>query len=405
MVLLLATIYFVLFGWLASKNFKTAVGLFILILPFYFIRFNIGFLPTTALEWSFGALCLVWLIKYSRAGVVEIKYFYQTNKYFCWFVLAFLFFSTVGIFVSEQKIQSLGIWRAYFLEPILFFVILISQRQSINKKDIIWWLSLSTASISLLAIIQKFTGQLYSPTLQIEDLHGRVTSFFTTPNAIGLYVAPIIPLMFYGLKDSEKKKYYIVILALALVSIGLSFSEGALVALAIGVLVALFMLGHKKIVDRIVGLIVIGLFLIMPLRQNLLFQSRSGHNRLVIWGYTWNYLVESPKNFVFGAGIAQWFERVQKPVNDFKKIEPLIYPHNIFLNFWSEIGLFGVVSFVGLYAWMLKISFRFYSKEKFIAVALFSALVIFLVHGLVDVPYFKNDLSFLWWLLVATIII
>lgn len=405
MVLLFATIYFILFGWLASKNFKTAVGLFILILPSYFVRFNIGSLPTTALECGFGAMCLVWLIKYSRTGFTEIKNFYQTNKYFSWLVLAFLFFSIVGIFVSAQKIQSLGIWRAYFLEPILFFVILISQRQSINKKDIIWWLSLSTVSISVMAIVQKFTDHLYSPTLQIEDLHGRVTSFFTTPNAIGLYVAPIIPLMFYGLKDNQKKKYYIVILGLALISLALSLSEGALVALAIGTLVALFMLGHKKIVDGIVGLLVIGIFLVMPLRQNLMLQDRSGHNRLVIWNYTWSYLTKSPQNFVFGAGIRQWFERVQKPVNDFKKIEPLIYPHNIFLNFWSEIGLCGMLAFVGMYAWMLKISFNLYSKEKFIAVALFSALIIFLVHGMVDVPYFKNDLSFLWWLLSAAIVI
>lgn len=408
MVLFIAILYFVLFSWLAIKNFKTAVGLLICALPSYFIRFNIGPLPTSALEITFGSIFLVWFWKYSRADWKEIKNFYQDHKIFSWLVFALLFFSILGIFTSNHHIQALGIWRAYFLEPILFFLVLIGQRKNIKSQDLIWFLSLSTVSISVLAIVQKLTGQFYSPTLRpqdITDLHGRVTSFFTSPNAIGLYVAPIIPLMVYGFKNDDRKKFYIVIILLALTAVLLSFSEGAWVALAVGVTLAIFLSGRKKIVALIIALAILGVIFIAPLRQNLLFQNQSGHNRLVLWDYTWNYLTKSPNNFVLGAGIKEWFERVQKPINDFTKIEPLIFPHNTFLNFWSEIGLFGMISFVLLYIYGIKESLKKYHSNKFLGGAMLCLLVIFLVHGMVDVPYFKNDLSFLWWIFAAIIFI
>ncbi|EKD42946.1 MAG: hypothetical protein ACD_72C00527G0003 [uncultured bacterium] len=401
-------IYLALLIYLAHKNFKAAVEILILFLPSYFIRFNVGPLPTSLLEVTFGGLFLVWLIQYARVDWLEIKKFGRENKYFSWAAILFLVFSVVGILVSPETIKALGIWRAYFLEPFLFGLMLVGRRKEIAKDDLIWFLSLSTISISALAIIQKLTGQFYSPTLRTQDLidlHGRVTSFFTTPNAVGLYLAPIIPLMVYGLKNTHKKRKYFAVLLLAIIAIFLSFSEGSWVALLAGGLAGIFLLGYKKTAGMIVVVGILSILIFAPLRQNVLLQNRSGHNRLVIWEYTWNYLNKNPKNFVFGAGLRQWFDRVQKPVNDFKKIEPLIYPHNIFLNFWSEVGMLAMLAFVALYSCGIYCAFKIYKKEKFFGIMLLAALVVFLIHGLVDVPYFKNDLSFLWWIILSIIVI
>jgi len=75
MILIILTIYFLLFSFFAYKNFRLGVGLFIIALPTYLIRFSIGPLPTTILELSFGALFLIWLIKYAFAisGVARLK--------------------------------------------------------------------------------------------------------------------------------------------------------------------------------------------------------------------------------------------------------------------------------------------------------------------------------------------
>ena len=401
-------IYLALLIYLAHKNFKAAVGMLILFLPSYFVRFNIGPLPTSLLEITFGGVFLVWLLKYARVDSIEIKKFGKENKYISWAAILFLVFSIVGILVSGEMVKALGVWRAYFLEPFLFSAMLIGRRKNISKNDLIWFLSLSTISISILAIVQKLTGQFYSPTLRPQDLidlHGRVTSFFTSPNAVGLYLAPVIPLLVYGLKDEKRKKYFAIILALALVAILLSFSEGAWVALCVGGLVGLFLLGYRKNVGAIIVCGILMTLILAPLRQNLTLQNRSGNNRVVIWGYTWNYLTKSPENFIGGAGLRQWFSKVQKPVNDFKKIEPLIYPHNVFLNFWSEVGLLSMLGFVSLYSCAVYCAIKIYKKEQFLGIMLLSTLVIFLVHGLVDVPYFKNDLAFLWWIILSIIFV
>jgi O-antigen ligase len=405
MVLAIAILYFILFSILAYKNFKTAIGFFIILLPSYFIRFNIGPLPTTLLEWSFGALFLVWLLRYAKNDWTEIKKFYGERYYLCWATVVFLGFSILGVFISSQPIKSLGLWRAYFLEPVLFFILLIARRTQMNKNDLVWFLSLSTISVSAVAILQKITGEPILTSLIKSDLHGRVTSFFTSPNAVGLYLAPVIPFIVYGLNEIKRKKYYLIILMLAILALMFSFSAGALIALGVAFLLTVFLLGYKKLTVVVLLFICLSVLVFAPVRQSLLFQNQSGQNRLILWEYTWNYLNKDLNNFIFGAGIGQFFKKIQKPVNDFKKIEPLIYPHNLFLNFWSEIGLFGTVFFGAIYIMAAIASWKIFEQKKYFGVAILSVLVVFFIHGLVDVPYFKNDLSFLWWILLAIIAI
>jgi O-antigen ligase len=86
--------------------------------------------------------------------------------------------------------------------------------------------------------------------------------------------------------------------------------------------------------------------------------------------------------------------------------EVYMYPHNIILNFWSELGILGVLLFCWIIAKFLWQSSRFFltekgSAERFIALGLMTSMVALVVHGLVDVPYFKNDLSALFWISIA----
>lgn len=75
-------------------------------------------------------------------------------------------------------------------------------------------------------------------------------------------------------------------------------------------------------------------------------------------------------------------------------------PHNVLLNIWVNLGLVGLVGFI----WLLVIFFaevwpkRTQSPLHF---ALIIAMLTLLVHGLVDATYWKNDLSVLFWMLLA----
>jgi O-antigen ligase len=83
-----------------------------------------------------------------------------------------------------------------------------------------------------------------------------------------------------------------------------------------------------------------------------------------------------------------------------------MYPHNILLNFWVELGIAGMLLFIwiiGKYFWWgFKILKNKLSLEnKYLVLGLIGAMTVIVVHGLVDVPYFKNDLSCLFWILIA----
>jgi len=88
-------------------------------------------------------------------------------------------------------------------------------------------------------------------------------------------------------------------------------------------------------------------------------------------------------------------------------VEVYLYPHNIILNFWSELGLAGALLFVWLIGKYFVGGFkiwRYFSDrepECYLILGLIGSMTVVVIHGLVDVPYFKNDLAVLFWLLLA----
>lgn len=404
-MILLAISFFIIYALFARVNFRLASGFLILLLPSYLIRFSFGPLPTTLLELSFGAIFLVWLWRHSREDWPKILSLVKKNKWLFAMTGLLLAAAAVASFVGADIYESrlaaafsaLGIWRAYFFEPILFFVILLARSET---KQIFFWLALSTASISVLAIVQKLTGQFYPPSLWDAQLFGRPTSFFTSANAIGLYLAPIF---FLGISLKEKKWLIWPALTLAVAAIILSRSAGALFALGVGLLVFLFSLGWKKIAITILLCGLATIILSPPLRATAIFQDQAGQNRLTLWKYSAEFLTESPKNFIFGAGLRKFFRQVQRPHYDPTQMERLAYPHNLFLNFWLETGLLGLLAFLGLLGWTIKTAWKIKKAAPLIGAGLLAALTAFFIHGLVDVPYFKNDLAMIFWIIVAAI--
>jgi O-antigen ligase len=86
--------------------------------------------------------------------------------------------------------------------------------------------------------------------------------------------------------------------------------------------------------------------------------------------------------------------------------ENLIYPHDIVLNFWSETGLLGLAAFAWLVVQVVRVALRGLRMAgepwaRAMAVGLLGLVVAFLVHGVVDVPYFKNDQALAFWALLG----
>ena len=98
--------------------------------------------------------------------------------------------------------------------------------------------------LSIFAIYQKFTGTFIPNPFWAAEATRRVTSFYPYPNALALYLAPIVT-MLIGWVVLEFKKvktnfwyiaFFAVTAALSLRALQFTVSKGALLAVLIGII-------------------------------------------------------------------------------------------------------------------------------------------------------------------------
>ena len=406
-------------------------------------------------------------------------------------ILLFLIAATVSVFVSADKVAALGIWKAYFIEPVLFFVVLTQtlakpgakpregddqlSSTSINFHQLFTALGLSGLFVAIPAIVQKFTAWgIANPFWAAEETR-RVVSWYGFPNAVGLYLAPVVVMMvgwwWYRWTNQEKvtdvqikgtdntdeknggdiiigasrgeigskrKKFFIFLIFCFLVflpvlAIVFARSEGATVGLAVGLVALIFGLagGRARWGIGLIGLIcLMGLIAYAPARQlimeNATLSDLSGQIRVQQWKETWNMLKDG--RLITGAGLAGYqiaikpyhregifynfdndpnfrnnlvFGGADYKAKHWQPTEIYLYPHNFFLNFWSETGLLGLIAILLILIKFFTDYLRTDEARRPLYLILISVMIAIVVHGLVDVQYFKNDLSVLFWLVVG----
>jgi O-antigen ligase len=176
----------------------------------------------------------------------------------------------------------------------------------------------------------------------------------------------------------------------------------------------LFLLYFKK--TRILALILLVISVIILVAEpslrsfateKLLLHDWSGMVRRQIWAETINLLRD---HWLLGAGLAGYQTAIVPYHSSANWMEIYLYPHNIIMNFWSELGLLGLLAFIWLgvkYFWVNIVGiWRGTSKEiKVLSITLIAAMLEVIIHGLVDVPFFKNDLSVLFMIILAVAVI
>jgi len=538
----LITIFTILFFLLAWWRLDWAVMFLIAALSAYLIRFNIFGLPSTLLEVMIWAVFLSWFIKsrgyiienlklsrFARSGVAR-----KINRYpFDWEMTLLLLIALAAAGVAGFNSGSLGIWKAYLFEPVMLFIVVFNimarkppypplqggQNSLVRGVELILWpLAVSALAVSIFAVYQKITGQFIdNPAWAVEGAR-RVVSFFGYPNAVGLYLGPIVLVMIGwlssvvarsslflsssgerqrdpGIQKGEEKnnldcssvptsglrkkivclrgndkeegvaqsgKFKIIFISLttilSLFAIYFAKSKGALMGVAAGLIVFGLLAGRKVRLATIIFLILIGVGIAFyqPARnlavENITLTNLSGQIRKAGWSDAWQMLKHG--RLITGAGLTNFQTAVApyhtegiffKDPNDpdaqrklvfnaayrtahWQPLEIYLYPHNIILNFWSELGLAGLLLFIwiiGKYFWQGISNLVIAASEpqsrnmneakiwipgqarndrkewKFLNIGLICTMVVIIVHGIVDVPYFKNDLAVMFWLFVA----
>lgn len=399
---ILLLIGFAAFTLLAVQSQRAAFFLFLGLLPTYLVRFSLFGMPTTALEVLFLILFVVWLLKREKR-FVDISGWKLLILF--WVVAA-----TISVFVSPDIRSAMGIWKAYFIEPVIFFIMANDFLRSGKDRRLAVKVLAGTAMvIGVSAIVQKFTLWGVPPPWNALG-EFRATSFYGFPNAVGLFLAPLVPLFavmsIRSWRQHARESYYwLAAIALSLAGIGLARSEGAMVGIIAGLVLIGVMFRRTRLATiglaAAAAVILIALPMTRPMIvEKLSLEDWSGRVRKEMWVEASNMLKDRP---ILGAGLSG-YPIVFEPYHKAGHIEIFQYPHNLILNFWSELGLAGVLVFILIIIQFFRkahhegCNFR---QQNPWFIGLSATMLVILIHGLVDVPYFKNDLSFQFWLIAA----
>jgi O-antigen ligase len=399
------------------KHFQKILILSILfLLPFYFIKIKYSWASLNLVDILILALFLVWI--FSR----NAKYKIQDTKYYMPIVLI-IFGLVLSILVNKNYYIGLGILKGWFVFPIIFAIVLYDNlRRDERLLDKIFIVLFASGTFVAIEGIYYWLFGLIT-------YDGRLRIFFDSPNQLAMFLAPAFlvglkfgfeePLRNVGGEKAELWKKILVIAGIVTIMLNLYLTKsyGAWLAIA-ATLGVIFWFKYGKITAKryfVIFFIILMIFVGWAVFFKLKYIQSSGNrsslaSREMIWKSA-GLMVE--KNPIFGIGPGNF----QGTYLEYQKYFPpylewsVPQPHNIFLAFWLESGLFGFAGFV----WLLVLFFRSNKKTRqwrgsldtirkrnFEASLICLAIITyFLIHGIIDTTYWRNDMAVIFWTVMA----
>lgn len=375
-----------------------AVALTGALLPLYVVRYHVGPLPTTVLENLVGLSALLYV-----ASLLTERRLPRFGTPYDIPVVLLLLAGITGIFAAPDHLRAVGIYRAYFVEAIaLFYVAVDVMRTKSDLRIVLAGVVFGGAWMAIGQIVD-FTMNSLHHSIVI----GAAPAFLnTSSNSVALYLEP--PLAFaagVALFDESPRLRWLGRLAAALILAGalMTLSRGFYGALLVPLAMAVFSLPswRARFASTAAILLAGAVFLSIPLiRARLATVQFSILLRDSLYQQAFHVLSQRP---IFGAGISGYPLRAAPFRPPTQTVE--LYPHNLWLTTWSELGLLGVVAFAVIFfglVWRgLATMNRTTGLTRAVIWGAVGALLLYTVHGMVDSPYWKNDLSVEFWFIAA----
>jgi O-antigen ligase len=325
----------------------------------------------------------------------------------------FQFFLFSGLFLSGIVLayclnpHSLSGWgeiKSFYIVPILFLTAVLVQAETKERIELLasgWLLGLAAASLA--GAMTYLSGWL--------SYDGRLTSFYLSPNYLAMLVAPGVLLSIYFFAACPRYWYQLAMLILGglmLFVLWATHSYAAWGAVLIACVAGIFLWRSGKPVlyaaPLVVTIIILsGVFFLergTEKWQSLVSGSERSSlaSRLMIWRSGVKIAEDS---FPVGIGTGRFQELYLANQEYYPTyLEWAVpTPHNLYLHFLLEGGVLALVGWFGCIIIVMKRSLRSLRQapgNRLLILGL-SLVVFYLVYGLVDTPYMKNDLALAVW--------
>ena len=319
-----------------------------------------------------------------------------------------------GVFMIINSFTSLNILGS--MRDLAFnfggiFLALMVYKEVTNKErlnNILTSIAIGAALVGVFGLYQfVFLGTVQREWIDA-SLKGVITrraySVFMNPNIFAEYLVLVTPLVvsqFWAHRDGFKKFIYLMIAALLLLNMMLTFSRGGMVSIAVAAMVFLFFAMRPLFVF----LIPIGIFSINFLPEKIQnriysifnFADSSTSYRFKMWGITKDLIRDNP---MVGVGFGhktfkQEFELLIRSM-------PIFHAHNTYLEIMAEGGALGIISFlyivIGSIVNLFKSGMK--STDKYIrtvSIGLLASIMGILTNGMTEhIVYINRIIVMLW---------
>jgi putative inorganic carbon (HCO3(-)) transporter len=383
---------------------RWAVAVTLACLPLYVVRFQAGPVPTTLLEVMVLATVAMYVVARWREGMrrpirtpLDIP------------ILVLLLAGLIAVVIPSDHAGALGLYRAYFVEPVLLFYVAADLvRLPRDFRTVLVGLGIGSTVFALLQL------GAWGIALAQHSVNIRAApeALYTSPNSVALYLEPpaalALGLVIYA-TNRRARWLALAWLALLFVASTLTLSRGLYVAFGAVLLFAVFSVGSVRMRLGMVGAAIVAAVAVLQvpyISLRVLGQHgpetaiASFGQRLSIWTSSLQLIHDHP---VLGVGLRAYQTAIVPYVLPHEI--PELYPHNVWLAFWAQLGLLGILSFVFIFLSLVVRGWLAFKRAtgmpKAVLWGVLAALITFAVHGTVDTPYYKNDLAVEFWMLAA----
>lgn len=334
----------------------------------YLIRFNIGPYPSNLQEILIALNGLSFL-----AVLIKEKRRPEWKRH--WILAALLILSGIS-FVMNDALNQLDLLRHLkflFFAGALTTIFLETCRKEKEQVEAFEIMGLGAIIFGIFSVTYNLLGFNVASDL-------RLLGPLDAAVYLAYYFTPFF--IFFVLR---KKWLYAVMLGLLIIA---TKSMGAIGGSAVVIGFYYFRKIDKRIIIGLATLLTAVIFY-----SKILPTIQTEYSSLDERGEIWTVSAELLKDWqtvVFGTGLSQFEAHYIESADSVLGKPPLDYhviqPHNIFLLFIFHYGILGV----------LLISFIIYQVLKRPKSIFSWILIYFFIHGLIDTPYYKNDLLFLF---------
>ena len=384
-------------------------------LPSFLLRTSIAGIPTTLLELMIYAWFLVGYIAIIKHGQWHDFVIKVLKNKIVWVYGLFVLVAGLQVLVGDDIRLGFGAWKGWMLDPFIFLITSVYFDSSMKKLHSLVYATFGTVLLVSVWGLVEYFGDF---GMQIP---GFVNAMFTSANYVSLLLVPLI-LLLLGLTLEQIRKnkinnnrlvVLIILYLFVFVTIVLTRSYAGMLSLGISGMMMIFYLPKtfkfKK--QIIITAMIMSVFVFASIATQGKLQSyfdntdyNSFQTRQQIWNVTWELIYKNP---VFGVGFGNF-----EPAYYDKAFEiyhpPLEWEvpraHNLFLHTWVEVGLIGF----GIFLYLLFILFKkvvieYRKNGNIFYLGVLASLVSIVVYGFFDTPYYKNDLSIVFVILLVLV--